>query len=860
MLRLAIRNFGARKLRSVATAMAVFFGVAMVAGTLILSDSVNASFDELFGEVNAGIDVSIRPEVAVEGEFGSVPTTGFDASLLKQVRGVDGVEKAAGTINDPRISILDENGDRIGPPQGGPPHIAVSPLPEPFESLSYIEGSQPRTPDEFGIDSISADNEGYEIGDTVRITGPAGAKEYTLSGIAEFGSGASLGGASLAEFTLGEARRLTDKPGKFDAIDAAAADGVTPEQLAQRIAAALPSNVDVRTGTETAAEDAGDIKDGFAFLTTALLVFAAIAVFVGAFLIYNTFSITIAQRTREFAMLRTLGASARQLVAGVLAEAAMVGALASALGIAGGFGFVVAIKAIFSAVGFDLPTSGLGLDLTTVLIAIAVGIGATVLSALAPALRATRVAPLEALRESGGSTEAEVRRHGRRRTVIAAVLSVLGVAIIALTLFGSGGIGSALVQLGVGLVALFIGLAMLGGRAVPAIASALGWPIEKLRGIPGRLARENSQREPARTATTAAALMIGVALVVFVGVFSSSIKTSATETIDSQFAGDLAIVNTDGFSPIPAKIADEVAGIDGVQSVSPLSTVPAKLDDGGEEINLTGVEPDGLAAIANLDWTDGSDETLAELGSSGAIVEQGWADDNDVEVGDTVPLTGANGEQIEVEVRGAVDDQSGLVVGSLAIARTTLRDTFGVTDDFLDFVGFAPGADAAATRNAVDELLASRFPNAESRDQNELKADQEDAINQVVALIYVLLGLSVIVSVFGIVNTLSLTILERRREFGMLRAIGSSRRQVRRMVRYESVITALLGTIVGAVVGLVLAIAAVEALKDEGLVLSVPIALPIVVLIAAIVLGALAAIGPARRASRVNVIEALQYE
>jgi putative ABC transport system permease protein len=860
MLRLATRNFGARRLRSLATAMAVFFGVAMVAGTLILTDSVNSSFDQLFDEVNKGIDVSVTPEVAVEGDFGNVPTTGFDASLLERVRRVDGVEKAAGGIDDPRISILDENGDRIGPPQGGPPHIALSPLPEPFEALHYIEGQRPRAGHEVGVDSITADNEGYELGDRVRITGPAGASEYRISGIAEFGSGTPLAGASLAQFTLPEARRLTDKPGKFDKIDAQAAAGVTPEELARRIQGALPGNVDVRTGSETATEDAGDIKDGFSFLTTALLVFAAIAVFVGAFLIYNTFSITIAQRVREFAMLRTLGASARQLVAAVLGEAALIGLLASALGIAGGFGFVVLIKGLFSALGFDLPTSGLSLDAGTVAIGVGVGVGATVLSALAPALRATRVAPLEALRESAGSQEGQVRRRGRRRAVIASALALIGAVLICLGLFVSNGTGSVLAQLGIGLVLMFVGLAMLGGRVVPALASALGWPIQRLRGIPGRLARENAQREPARTATTAAALMIGVALVVFVGVFSASIKASVADTIDRQFAGDLAILNTDGFSPIPSKIADQLGRLDGVASVSPIAQAPAKLDDGGEKVNLNGVEPEGIAATANLDWTEGSDATLGELGSTGAIVEQGWAEDNGVEVGDTIALTGSNGADLEVTVEGAVDDQAGLVVSSLAIPRSTLRERFGASDDLFDFVGFAPGADPATTRAEVDELLQSRFPNAESRDQAELKADQEDQINQLVALIYVLLGLSVIVSVFGIVNTLSLTILERTRELGMLRAIGTSRSQVRRMVRYESVLTALLGTVVGAVVGLILAVAAVEALKDEGLDLSIPFALPIVVLIASIVLGVLAAIGPARRASRVNVIEALQYE
>ena len=344
----------------------------------------------------------------------------------------------------------------------------------------------------------------------------------------------------------------------MDEIDVVAADGTAATTLAAAIAAALPPDeVEVRTGEQTAAEDAGDIQEGFGFLSTALLIFAGVAVFVGAFLIFNTFSITVAQRTREFAILRTLGASSRQVLTAVLIEAALVGLLASLLGIAGGFGFVLLIKGLFEAMGFGLPTSGLSLDGATIAISIAVGVLTTVVAALSPARRATRVAPLEALVESAGGTEAE-RARSRRKTIIASILIGLGVVLLALGMFATGDFGSALPILGLGLVLLFIGLAMIGDRFVVPLASAIGWPIERLRGVTGRLARENAQRQPGRTATTAAALMIGVALVVFVGVFASSIRASFTETLDRQFVGDVAIVNTDGFSPIPSKIADEV--------------------------------------------------------------------------------------------------------------------------------------------------------------------------------------------------------------------------------------------------------------------------------------------------------------
>jgi putative ABC transport system permease protein len=860
MLGLAVRNLTARKLRALSTVLAVFFGVAMIAGTLMLSGSVNRSFDELFDEVYAGVDVTVQPRAEVTGEFGYAPTPGFDAAVLDDVRAVDGVAVAVGGIADPTITILDQEGERIGPPAGGPPHIAVTPLPEPLDPFAYVEGSPPEAGNEFGIDTITAEAEGFEIGDRVRVTGPAGAREYTLTGLAEFGGGTPLGGASLAVFTLREAQRLTDKQGHLDEIAIAAAEGVDPEELAQRVREVVPENLQARTGAQTAADDADDIKDAFRFLTIALLVFAGIAVFVGAFLIFNTFSITVAQRTREHAMLRTLGASSRQVLAAVLLEAALIGMVASAAGVGGGIAFVEALRALFGAFGSDLPTSGLVLNATTIGIPLAIGTAATVVSALAPAIRATRVAPLEALRESTGAQVEAAYGRQRRRTIAAAVMVALGTAFILRGLFASEDLTPALVQLGIGLVLVFVGVALLGGRFVPPVASVIGWPIERLRGITGRLARENSQRQPGRTATTAAALMVGVALVVFVGVFSSSLRASVDDTLERQFVGDVAILHLDGFSPISQRIPEELADLDGVEAVAPFAFTPARIEEVDREVTLNGIEPEGVAALANLDWAEGSDELLAELGRTGALVEEGWGDRNDVAVGDRLTIAGPDGRQVTVTVRGSVRDQAGLIVPNLAVPRATLREELGATDDFSTFAGFASGVDSDLMRQRVEALLDDRFPNAMARSQEELRDEWAEEIDQLIAMIYVLLGLSVLISVFGVVNTLSLTILERTRELGMLRAIGTSRSQVRRMVRYETVVTVLLGALVGAVIGLGLGVVAVEALEEEGLILSVSPVLPIVVLVLAAGLGVLAAIGPARRASRVDVIEALQYE
>ena len=859
MFGLALRGLASRKLRAALTALAIMLGVAMVAGTFMLKGSVDKAFDDIFAEANAGIDVTVQPKSAFDTGF-DLPESGaaLPESLVGKVEGVDGVEKASGGISDSTsIAILDENGDRIGPAGGGPPQIAQSIQPEPFNPFTWVEGSAPATDREVGIDSITADEEDYEVGQKITISGVRGAKQYTLSGIGRFGSGVPLGGASFALFTLPEAQAVTGKVGELDNIDVEASGGVTPDELSTRLNADLPRDIEAKTGAEDAAQQSADIKDGFSFLTTFLLVFAGISVFVGAFLIFNTFSITVAQRTREFGMLRTLGASSRQVLATVFSEALLLGIIASIIGIVAGLGFVALVTGAFKAMGFELPQSGIVINAPSIVVPLIVGIVSTLLSSIVPALRATRVTPLEALRDDAQGRD----RPSRRRVWVARALVLLGILAIAGGLFGTSSFGSALPLLGLGLILLFVGIAMLAGTLVTPLASAVGRPIERLRGVTGRLARENTLRNPSRTATTSAALMIGVALVVFAAVFASSATKSVGDALDETFAGDLIIANTDGFSPISPDIARQVAKVDGVEAVSPISGAPAEVElSTSKQTLLTGLDPATLTQVAKLDWVDGDDATLTGLGADQAIVESKWAEDNGVSVGDTVTLKTTTGEEIPVRVEGSIRDRVQLLVSSIALPIDTLRERFDARQDFADLVGFASGADAEATRDRVDRLIESRFPQAEARNQQEFKQQQEEGINQLLALIYVLLALSVIVSLFGVVNTLVLTIYERTREIGMLRAIGASKSQIRRMVRYESLITAMIGALIGAVIGLLIAVAAVEALKDDGLVLGIPVVGIVFVLIAAGIAGVIAGIWPARRASKIEVMEALQYE
>jgi putative ABC transport system permease protein len=400
---------------------------------------------------------------------------------------------------------------------------------------------------------------------------------------------------------------------------------------------------------------------------------------------------------------------------------------------------------------------------------------------------------------------------------------------------------------------------MLSNRAVRPIASLVGWPLERSRGVTGRLARENTLRNPSRTTTTAAALMIGLALVTFVATFASSLSKSFDDAIDQSFAGDLILVNTDGFSRIPAGVAGDVQRLAGVATVSPVASADGRIKGAGKKV-VSAIDPRTIDDVGNLDWVDGSDTTLTKLGRNGAIAESNWAKDNDVDVGDRLTVTTPTGKRAAYTVRGTARDEPGIFVQSIAVPIDTFARDFSISQDDAVLVGFAPGADAGQARARVDSLLTRDFANVESRSQQQLKDDTREQVNQLLVLIYALLALSIVISLFGVVNTLVLTIHERTREIGMLRAIGTSRAQVRQMIRYESLITAMIGAIIGLAFGLVLAVVAVTALADEGFVLSIPYALLVIMLLLAGIAGVAAAIAPARRASQINVMEALAYE
>jgi len=849
LARLALKSLWARRVRALGTTLAVVIGVAFVAGSYVLTDTIFAAFDEIFSDSLKGTSVVVTAKNPVEQENGEIPTIG--ASLLPSVQKTAGVRLAAGAIFTPG-GFFDAEGEKIG--NKFAPKFISSTLPDGLESLTYVDGHQPRGPSEASIDEAAANGSDLSLGETIEIVGQGRVRQFRLVGFTRLGS-ASFGGASIAQVTLPVAQRLTHKVGRFDQISVAAEDGVSSDLLKRRIEGEMPANVRVETAKENADRGSEEIRDNLGFLTTVLLVFGFIAVFVGAFLIFNTFSITVTQRVSEFGLLRTLGASRRQILGSVMTEAVAIGLLGAMLGIGGGFLMAKLLNALFKAIGLDLPTTSLVMETRTIVVCLLVGTVVTLVSSLVPALRSTRVPPIAAL-------HAVSAPPGRRRRALFAGLSALlglaGLAMLLLGLFGSGSAGTKAGLMGAGAVAIFLGVSFFSPHLVPPLATVAGWPLERLRHLIGRLARENAQRNPSRTAVTAAALMIGLALVTFVTVFSAGLKSSVAQVIDENFEGGLVIQNSDGFSPIPAGAARAARVVPGVESVATVRATEGKLFGAGGNTRITAATPNVGDAV-DVEWKLGGPQVLRRLSDNQAVVSDSFASSYDLSVGDRFRMLSQTGARPQFEVVGAFDSKLG-IFGSVMVTQAALARYFDQTQDLIDFVIAEPDADPATLQALLTQGAERAFPTAEVLNQQELKETREDQIDQLVRFFNVLLALAVIVSLFGIANTLALSIHERTRELGMVRAIGMSRSQVRTMIRYEAVITALIGAILGMVLGVIFAALIAQPLEDEGFTVSYPIVSLVVLLILAALAGVIAAIPPARRASRLDVLESLQYE
>lgn len=851
MVRLAVRGMAERKLRTVLTGAAVVLGVGLISGTFILTDTINRSFDRIFDQASSGFDVSISPREAVKLDFQQPPP--IPEALVARAAGVAGVERAVGQVFTQGV-IYDPHGKRL---TQHAPNFLASTAPAGIDPFTYVQGRAPRRPGETALDRHTLRAKGFHVGGRVKLSGDGPIQTLRIVGAARYGAVDSLAGASVAIMTLPEAQRIAGKVGAVDSIDVVARAGVSPARLVGRLRAALPPTVAVRTAKQEASKQAHDIQDNLSFIKTALLVFGGISLFVGGFIILNTFAITVAQRARELALLRTLGASRRQVMGTITGEAALIGLVSSALGLACGLGLAPGLTGLMSSFGIDLPTGETTFQARTAIVAILVGTLVTLLAALGPALRATRVPPIAAMREEVLAPAAH--RRGRARAVVAGVLVVAGVAVLVAGLVGGGSGGQVAGLLGAGAVAVFIGVALLSARLVPPLARVVGAPLERLRGIPGRLARANAVRNPGRTAGTAAALMVGLALVSFVTIFAAGTRGSVDAAVDQGFRSDLVLQNTNGFDEFPSAAAAAVARLPGVAYVSPIRVTDGRVAGVKGTASFTGLDPSTAPGVYRLNWRRGSDATLRALGPRQALADSGYAEEHHLRPGVRIRVTTPSGRRLALTIQGTYRSRLG-IGGDLIVPAATLAASFGTVQDTYGLVKLRPRRDVAAAHRDVDRELEARFPQVEARTLQQFKDDQAQQLNQLLGLIYALLSLSVLVSLLGIVNTLALSIHERTRELGLLRAIGFSRAQVRRMVRYEAVITALIGAVLGLALGVIFALIISRPLTGDGFTLSFPVGQLALLMVLAGLAGVLAAIGPARRAARLDVLRALAYE
>jgi len=845
--RTTLKGLLAHKLRLFMTALAIVLGVGFVAGTYILTDTMNRAFDDLFGQIDKGVAV----EVSGIQQFKGTGPGGQDAgpaervpnSVLAQIERVPGVRVAEGSLTG-YAQLVDKSGKAIT--TGGAPTLGVSSIADPqLSAVTVRQGRRPERSGEIGVDAKTASGHDLHVGDqvTVLLEGPP--IQGTIVGIFGFGSADNLGGATLVAFDPQTAQVALRGGGKWDTIEVAAKPGVSPSDLRDRIQRTLPPGFQAKTGTQAAQDSADQIKKGLSFFNIALLVFAGVAIFVGAFTIFNTFSILIAQRTRELALLRAIGASPRQVRRSVLGEAAIVGLVASAIGL--GFGFLIALglQGLLRGFGISLPTTSTQLLPRTVIAALVVGLLTTLASSVVPAIRASRVPPIAALREA----QPVEYRFSRRRTAVGLVVTVAGIGFLFAGLFGNHGASA----VGLGAALVFLGIAGLSPLVARPFARLLGAPFAQ-SGVSGKLGRENAMRNPRRTASTAAALMIGLGLVAFVSIFASSVKASANSALEQVLRADYAVIpsslSSQGFS---LEVADRLRAEPAFSTVEEFRQGVFGVNGSAQQ--MIGTDPSMLPQVENVKMQAGS---LAGLHDGDVLVYKTVAEDHHWRLGQIITAQFARTGKQPLRIVGIFGDNRGLA--NYVVTLGTFERNFTQQLDASILLKAAPGVSGAQARAAAARVTTA-FPNVKVEDQEQLRKTTASQINQVLGLITALLALSILIAFFGVANTLGLSILERTRELGLLRAVGMGRRQVRSMVRWESVIISLFGAILGIAVGVFFGWAMVQALKSTGInVLSVPALQLLLYLLIAAIFGVFAATGPARRAARLNILRAIAEE
>src|SRR5215216_5254587 len=801
MISVALKGLAARKVRALLTAFAVVIGVSMVAGTFMLTDTMQKSFDGLFTASSAQTDAVVRGKEVVKNSTSGSNVT-IPESLLAKVRAQPEVAAAAGEVSPQETNvatIYGRDGKKAARESVG---TSIDPANARFSPLRLKTGAWPQGPRQVVIDAGTAAKKHFKPGDSVAISTLGQRHRFQITGTVSFGTVDTLGFASIAAWDVKTAQTLLHREGRFDSVSIAAKKGTSPAAVVDAVKPLLAADLEVKGSAKQAKDDAAELNDSLSIIRYFLLGFGLIALVVGAFVIFNTLSITVAQRTREYATLRTLGASRKQVLRSVKLEGLVIGLVASTIGLFLGFGIARGMLTLFSAMGVDLPEASAVFELRTVIVSMLLGTGITLLATIVPARRATRVPPIAAVRE--GSTLPASR------------------------------------------------LAGLTDRLVKPLVRLVGWPARRAGGVAGELARSNSVRNPGRTASTAAALMIGITLVTVVAVLGAGMS-KATESAVSDQVRAAYVVDGDEGLPFDAADGDELAQVPGVEAASHVRADKALVQ--GQEIDVSGIDAATIDRFYRFEWQKGSEQALAQLGDDGALITKDYAEANGVAVGGRLAIQSPSGEKLAVTVRGVYDPpKAKQMLYGVSISQAAYDGAFPSPKNAYTFLDAGPGAQGAleaAVKDSGDATLHTGDAYAK---------DATKDVATFMAMLYVLLGFSVLVSLFGMVNTLVLSVFERTRELGMLRTIGMTRRQARRMIRHESVITALIGAVLGLGLGVLLAALVTQALSEYEIPLSLPLGPLVGFTIVAVLAGIGAAIMPARRASRLNVLDALHYE
>ena len=843
MRKVTINGLLARKLRLALTALAIVLGVTFVTGTLILGDTLNRTFNSLIGTAYEHVSFQIRGKAAFNDNTAQINSTQsrkpVPQSVAADVRAVPGVAYVYGAIEG-YAQFMTRDGNAIG--GGGSSTLGFSF--DPNRQLSpyrLVQGRAPTTADDVVMDKATATKHHFAVGDRVLINLPNRPQTFTITGIVTFGNDNNLAGVTLAGFDQQTAQALFDSRGHYNSISVLAAPGADNVKLQLAIARILPPGFEVVSGQTVANELSNAVDNALSFISTALLIFAAIALFVGAFTIFNTFSITVGQRTRELALLRVVGASRRQVFLSVLGEAALTGLAASLIGLGLGVLAALGLKALLKAFGIVLPSAPLVFETRTVIVAIAVGVGVTVISAIVPARRAVRIPPVAALVEHSEDQPQSLRR----RRVIAG----LGVLLVGVALVLAGLAKPTVGLVGLGALAVFIATGMLTPIIARPLSSALGRAPAALLGIAGRLGRENSMRNPRRTAQTAAALMIGLALVSTIAVLGASLSKSAASQVDSAVNADYVITGSGGFSK---SVTAAVSHLPGVTTTT--TVYRGQFEFRGSLSSLAAASPAGLSQTVNLHITSGSGAPA--MAANQLLVDTNTANSDGLSVGSVVPVKFAQTGSTTMRIGGIFEPNP--LIGSFIVGDGFFLSHFNNPLPVGVLLRTAPGTPGIGS--ALNRVLQP-YANVSYKTRAGFESSAKSQVNQEIGLVYVLLALAILVALVGIVNTLMLSVFERTREIGLLRAVGMKRRQVREMIRSEAVIIALFGAIVGVTIGTGLGTALASSLRQSSVTnIAIPVPSLIGFLVLSALLGLAAATWPARRAAKLDVLAAIASE